>query len=304
MLTLLSADLTGDPYPLYRAIREQGHVYFDPGMKRWLITGYAEAMSASADLRFSSRQSFLLMPGVREMVPEGSPLNQHLSCSMILNDPPAHTRLRGLVSKSFTPKVVATMQQRIQDVTEELLNAVQGRGEMDLISDFAYPLPLRVIGDVLGFERAMLPTLKKCSDDIIRIFGTANPTIDIIRAAENSVHARNQYILKLIEMKQAEPQDDLLSEMVAVRDSGEGLTDDEICATCGLLLSAGHETTTGLVTTAVLELQRNREQLSRLREEPELIELALEEFLRYESSAQWNGRIVREDVELGGVTLR
>jgi cytochrome P450 len=300
--TLLSADLARDPYPLYHAIRANSPVYLDPKLGRWLVTGYAETVAVMSDLRFSAAlQTFPYTPKEGEETP---PILRYLASSMLSNDPPSHTRLRGLVNKAFTPRVVEAMRVRIQELADELIDGALPSGQMDLMRDLAYPLPLIVISEMLGLEPEMRDQFKRWSNDILTFLGTPNPTPELLAMVNGSVVARNSYIRSIANRRKEQPQADLMTALVQAEEQGQRLTEDELYATCGLLLTAGHETTSNLIGNGVLALLRHPQQLARLRAEPGMINGAVEEFLRYECPAQWVARTAKEDVVVGPATIR
>ena len=188
-----------DPYPLYHAIRSLEPVYRDPQLKRWLVTGYEQGTMVMSDARFSSKMAVLSFRGDQSAAP--SPVAKYLSSTMVMNDPPNHTRLRNLVGRAFTPRVLEGLRDRIQQLTDALLDAVQPAGQMEVMRELAYPLPLRVIGELLGVEHAMADRLKQWSNGIIRYIGTPNATPEIIEAANRSVIERNAYILGVADQR-------------------------------------------------------------------------------------------------------
>ncbi len=183
--TVLSADVVRDPYPLYHTIRSTSPVYLDPQLKRWLITTYEQGVAVMNDVRFSSKMAALAFRGDQRA--ESSPIARYLLSTMLMNDPPAHTRLRNLVSKAFTPRMLERLRDRIQSLTDALLDEVQPSGQMEVMRDLAYPLPLRVIAELLGVEHAMADQLKQWSNGIIRFLGTPNATPEIVDAANRGV---------------------------------------------------------------------------------------------------------------------
>lgn len=299
--TLLSADITRDPYPLYSAIRATSPVYFDAQLGRWLITGYDEAVAVLGDPRFSSKMAVQAFRADADAAQ--SPAARYFASTMVANDPPAHTRLRNLANKAFTPRVVEQLRARIQRLIDALLDAVQASGQMEVMRDLAYPLPLRVIAELLGVEPEMSAQLKQWSNEIVKFVGTPNATPEMLAAANRSVTERNAYILKLAAQRRTQPRADLITALTDVEEAGDRLSDEEICATCGILLTAGHETTSNLIGNGLLALLRHPEQLARLRDEPDLITPAVEELLRYDSPAQWTTRLATEDIEIGGAHI-
>ena len=297
--TLLSADVTHDPYPLYRAIRACSPVYFDPQFKRWLVTGYDEVKAMLSDLRFSSTVATRAF-GASEVGAQ-SPIGRYLASTMLTNDPPKHTRLRNLVSKAFTPGMMERLRAKIQHLTDALLDKVQPDGRMEVMRDLAYPLPLQVIIELVGADLEMAAPLQQWTSDLVRLVGTPNPLPEMLATANQSVVERNNYFLSIADRRRSQPRDDLITALVNVEEGGDQLTDEEICGTCGLLLGAGHETTSNLIGSGLLALLRHPDQLARLRAEPGLTGSAIEEFIRYDGPGQWGARLVLDEAEVGGV---
>ncbi len=221
---------------------------------------------------------------------------------MLFKDPPDHTRLRGLAQRAFTPRMVEQMRATIQELTDSLLDRVQTKGEMDVVADLAYPLPVTVIARLFGVPEEDQDTFHAWSDAL-------GKSLDLVEAEEvyndasRAAAAFTEYLAELADRRRAEPDDDLLSALVAAEEEGDKLTIDELYATCALLLVAGHETTVNLIGNGTLALLRNPDQLSLLRSSTELIRSAVEELLRYDSPVQLTSRIVREAVTLDGHTF-
>jgi cytochrome P450 len=299
--TLESADVTHDPYPLYHAIRACGPVYFDPKLERWLVTGYDAVASVLSDRRFSSKAAAQLMrPGQHA----DSPVGRYIARSIIRSDPPAHARLRSLVNRAFTPHVLEPLRTRIQDLTDSLLDRVQASSRMCVRADFAYPLPIAVITALLGADLSMSEQLRRWTADLNALLTTPTPTPQAFEAANRSVTERDSYIASLVAQRRVRPANDLITGLAMAEENGDRLSDEDICAVCGVLMSAGHETTTNLICNGLLALLRHPGEMTLLRENPELIGSAVEEFLRYDSPVQWNGRLAVEDVEIEGVAIQ
>jgi cytochrome P450 len=228
-----------------------------------------------------------------------------MGLSMLDRDPPDHTRLRGLVSKAFTPRVIEQLRPHIQGIVNRLLDKVEGEPGMDLIEQFAYPLPVIVICEMLGVPVADHERFKGWGLDIARGLDAILLPPDS-PVAERSMHARHAlaaYFRELIAERRAAPRDDMLSGLIAAEEAGDKLTEDELLATCILLLVAGHETTVNLIGNGTLALLRHPEQRKRLQEDPGLITTAVEELLRFDGPVQRTARIPSEDVTFGGKTI-
>jgi cytochrome P450 len=220
---------------------------------------------------------------------------------MLQQDPPDHTRLRGLVVKAFTARRVEDMRRRIQQVVDQTIDAIIDRGRMDLIEDFAFRLPVTIICDMLGIPEEHRETFYKSSRDGGRILDPVPLTPEEIAQANTGNALAKMYFEQLFELRRRNPSDDLATQLVQAEEDGSKLTNEEMTANIILLFGAGHETTVNLIGNGLLALYRNPDQLALLKANPSLITGAIEEFLRYDSSVQLTGRTTLEDVEdLGG----
>ncbi|MEW6152731.1 MAG: cytochrome P450 [Actinomycetota bacterium] len=295
----LAPETRADPYPFYHWLRDNEPVrHADDG--NWVLTRYADGAGVLRDPRFSPNPAHL-----REGAVAGSehhPVRQVGTNLMMFLDAPDHTRLRSLVSKAFTPRVVEQMRAQVQALVDELLDAVVARGEpeLDVVSDLGYPLPVAVICELLGvppFDRELFRSL---SSDASRLLDGGALDAD---AQQRGLVAGMQlfgYFTDLVEKRRPDPGDDLLSAMIAAEEAGDRLSHAELITTATLLFVAGHETTSNLIGNAVLALVRNPGEMDRLRRQPELGRGAVEEFLRYDSPVQFVARIATEDVVVGG----
>jgi cytochrome P450 len=280
----LSQEFLADPYPHYAAMRESDPVHFDEGRGSWLLFRYSDVEPA---LRDNERLSAEQQPGG----------------SMLVTDPPDHTRLRTLVSKAFTARTVSGLAPRIQRLVDELLDAAEHRGEMDAIADFAYPLPITVIAEMLGVEPERRDFFRSASQKIAVAMG---PITDM-SVAFRAIEGRNEllaYFEELIPKRKADPRDDVLSALVQAEDRGDSLTHGELLAMLLLLLVGGHETTVNLIANGLLALLRNPDQLELLRTENGIEKRAVEELLRYDAPVQYSGRVAKQDIEIGGKHIR
>ncbi|WP_305790142.1 cytochrome P450 family protein [Symbioplanes lichenis] len=284
-----------DPHPRYAQWRAAGPVRRTRlpggGAEVWLITRYEDARRALSDPRLSKQRAetgtvrSAARPGERNV------FGQH----MLAFDPPHHTRLRRLVSAAFTARRIEALRPRIEQITTELLDAVAGRDEVDLIDAFAFPLPIQVICELLGVPVADRDAFRAWSDVLV--------TGDRPRMPE-ALKALGAYIRGLLARRRADPGDDLLSGLIQVRDEGDRLSEDELSSMVFLLLIAGHETTVNLLGNGVYLLLKERPRWERLRAEPELLPTAIEEFLRFEGPvATATFRVATEDLEIGGQTI-
>lgn len=291
-----SPEFFRDPYPLLAALRERGpvqQVRSGPHGATWLVTGWAEARTALAEPRLSkdTTRYFADKPSKRNLAPA-------VSATMLATDPPDHTRLRRLAVKAFTPAAVARLEPRVAEIADGLLDRMADGGDSaDLVEDFAVPLPIEVIGDLLGVPREDRPALRRWSNDL---FAAGAP--DSIDAAS---HAISDYMTELIAKKRAEGTGaDLLTELIAARDEGDRLSEFELVSLAVLLVVAGHETTTNLIGNGALALLRDDALRTRLRQDPALIPDAVEELLRYDSPITTaTFRYAAEPLTLGGAEI-
>jgi cytochrome P450 len=228
-----------------------------------------------------------------------------LGLSMLDRDPPDHTRLRGLVSKAFTPKALESLRPHIQKIVDDLLTDAAGKGQMDLIEEFAYPLPVRVICEMLGVPVKDHERFKAWGLDIARGLDAIMlpPDSEVGQRSISGRRALAAYFRELIAERRAAPRDDMLSALITAEEAGDKLNEEELLATCILLLVAGHETTVNLIGNGTLALLRHPEQLQKLRENPGLIVTAVEELLRFDGPVQRTARIPSEDLTIGGRTI-
>lgn len=299
---LLRPEVRANPYPFYAQLRSQDPVHWDEAMGFWVLTRYDDVATAFNDPRFSRAQG--LMGGFRRL-PEAEqriaePVYHAYAQSMPYTDPPYHTRLRALVNKAFTPRVVERMRPYIQQVVDDLLDVVEVKGHMDVIRDLAYPLPLAVIAAMLGFPIEERQQLKKWSDDSFAVLGIVRHSPELMEGAARSMAEMSNYITTLSKDRRLQPQEDLLTALVTVVDEGERLTQDELIANVGVLLAAGHETTSNLIGNGVLALLRHPDQLQKLRANPALADSTVEEVMRYDNAVQVVYRSAAEDVAMDG----
>ncbi|MFI0909833.1 cytochrome P450 [Streptomyces abikoensis] len=272
-------------------------VTMSSGFRPWLIAGYDEARAALADQRFgkdSHRVAELL--DQHSLHGSDSLFGQFLSHHMLNTDPPEHGRLRKLVNKAFTPRTVARLRPRIEEICDELLDAMAGRSYVDLMAAFAVPLPVKVICELLGVPHEDRALFGSWSNTLV----SALP-----REVVNDASTRmSDYLRGLVKAKEDSPGDDILSALVHAREAGDQLTVDELVSMAFLLLAAGHETTMNLIGNGVLALLTHPHQLAVLRADPTAVPGAIEEFLRYDGPVnQATLRFTREPVEIGGVSI-
>ncbi|MEP6839434.1 MAG: cytochrome P450, partial [Bradyrhizobium sp.] len=229
------------------------------------------------------------------------PVFRSMSHWMLQQDPPDHTRLRGLVVKAFTARRMEDMRPRIQHIVDETLDRILPQGKMDLIEDYAFRLPVTIICDMLGIPEEHREVFYTGSRDGGRLLDPVPLTPEEIKQGNSSNAMAAMYFQQLFELRRKTPGDDLITQLVQAEEDGSKLSNEELTANIILLFGAGHETTVNLIGNGLLALHRNPDQLALLKARPELITNAIEEFLRYDSSVQLTGRVALEDIEdLGG----
>ena len=293
----LLPEFHADPYPFYRRLREKEPVHQSP-MGFWVLTRYEDCVAVLRDQRFG-REEFQQM--LSSVYGDDSEKPQ-LPRSMLFRDPPDHTRLRALVSKAFTPRMIETMRDHIQEIVDRLLDRVQDAGRMDVMEDLAYPLPVTVICEMLGVPVEDHASIRGWSADIARSLDAIGLPSDqtIVERGRTSRRALAGYFRRLVPERRARPQQDLLSGLIAAEEQGDKLSQDEVIAMCLLLFIAGHETTVNLIGNGTLALLRHPDQMRKLQADPALIGNAVEELLRYDSPVQRTARIASVDAEVGG----
>jgi cytochrome P450 len=290
-----------DPYPFYHRLREAAPVMRSP-LGFWLVTAYDDAALVLRDKRFGKDFVGNMQRRYGPKAME-EPAVSSLARTMLVLDPPDHTRLRGLVVKAFTARRIADMRPRITRLVDEQLDRVAGKGTMDVVADLAHRLPVIVICDLLGIPEDHRGPFLAGSNVNARILDPVPMSREEMDRANANTQMAGLYFEQLCELRRKEPQDDLTTEMVRAEEAGDRLTGDELRANIGLLFGAGHETTTNLIGNGLLALHRNPEQWERIKAEPALIPGMIEELLRYDSSVQLTARVAHEDVELGGATI-
>lgn len=298
----LAPETLSDPYPIYARLREEAPIHRSP-VGVWLVLGYDEAVQILRDHdNFSVDHSNRLdTDAVGERLGPTS-AERGMENIMLFKDPPDHTRLRGLVNKAFTPRVVGSLRHRIVEIVNELLDAVEPRGEMDVIQDFAYPLPVTVIAEMLGIPEEDRVGFKRWSRQIAPILDPVISDEVFYQIAEAGLGLA-VYFDELIAKRREAPGEDLITELIHAEEAGDRLTPEELRATLILLLVAGHETTMNLIGNGTLVLLRNPAQMERLRADPALAKTATDELLRYDGSVHLTARTATSDVEIGGVTI-
>ena len=295
---LLSREHFAAPYETFALMRERDPLYWCEPMGMWFATRYEDVHAVTRDRRFSSdKVDFFVPPGGDE---KSRAVRRFFTDWMVFCDPPEHTRLRKLVSRAFTPRSIAMLESFTQRVAEEALDRVSGKDQIDVISDFGFPVPSRVIAHMLGVAPDRVDDFEQWSRGVERVLGLVGDQDENISRAYAGIQSLAAYFHDLIAERRAAPGEGLLSLMVQPGEDGSVLSEHEVMASCALLLIGGHETTTHLIGNATLALLRNPGELARLRAQPDLAASAVEEVARYEAALPGIARTAQEDVPLSG----
>ena len=334
LLNLQRDEIRANPYPFYEKLRKEDPVHWDEELGLWVLTRYADIDSLYTDERFSRAQG--LMRGFDRLSASekqiAAPVYHSFSKTVFYADPPYHTHLRGLMNHAFTPRRVERLRPYIQKIVDELLDNMATMPEKDAIHDLAYPLPVMVIAELLGLPQSDRAQFKKWSDDLFAILGTArHKSTALLEQAANSLDELTDYVRVLSRKRREDPQDDLLTALLAVTEEDEAcphphasasphapgelirdrdaytssaLTGEELVSNINILLSTGHETTTHLIGNGLLALLQHPNESKKLREKPGLLGPAIEEMMRYDNPVQITYRSALEDADIRGKLIR
>src|SRR5438132_570394 len=299
---LLDPEVLANPYPLYRRLRSEAPVHWDPYLHAWVVTRYADVVTVlhhfSAN-RTPTPEQFAAM-GLSELGPIAQMMTRH----MLFMDAPANTRLRGLASMAFTPARVEVLRSHIRSILDDLMAPLLRAGRMDVIGDLAAPLPAIVTAEMLGVPTSDCDKLKAWSADFAEVLGNFQHNPDRASRTLKCVEEMTSYFRSAIRQMRIKPREGLINAFITAEIDGDRLSEDEVIANCIVTMVGGQETTTNLIGNGVLSLVRNPEELARLRRDPSLVPSAVEELLRYESPSQHTARLAPDDVELGGRPIR
>jgi pimeloyl-[acyl-carrier protein] synthase len=297
---LLDPEVLANPYPLYRRLREHDPVHWDPYLHAWIVTRYEDVITVLQ--RYTADRT--PTPAFFEALgaPEVAPIAKVMVKQMLFMDAPAHTRLRKLAGLSFTPARVRVLRDHIQQIATRLIDDViaRGSGQMDVLADFAEPLPAIVTAELLGVPVEDHLNLKNWSVTFAEMLGNFQHNPDRLGGVLKAVENLSNYFHQAIRDQRVHPRDGLIHEFMIAELDGDRLTDDEIVANSIVTMVGGLETTTNLITNGILSLLRNPDQLRRLRSDLSIMPAAVEELLRYESPSQHTARLAPDDVILGG----
>jgi cytochrome P450 len=294
-----------DPYPSYAALRREAPVYQVPGLGIWAISRYPDVVAVlRSPERFSSAAMAAAVRKPADLTPEPSQgqAPDPTALSIIGADPPAHTRLRSIVSRAFTPRRIADLEPRVREISRDLLARFVARGECDLVADYAVPLPVGVIAELLGIDRERQADFKRWSDAAMRaVFDS--PGQEEGEQIGQALVEMNEYVEQTIAARRARPGDDLIGTLLRAESCDGALTVDEVRLFVFTLLVAGNVTTTHLIANAMLALLSHRSELAKVAHTPGLVPDLVEEALRYDAPVQFTLRTATREVELGGVTI-
>lgn len=302
LFQLLDPAVVADPYPLYRRLRTEDPVHWDPFLHAWVVTRYADVVTVLR--RFSARAT----PTPERLSAIGlgalTPVAQVMVRQMLFMDAPAHTRIRGLASQAFTPRRVKVLREHIQDIVDGLLDRVIPTGRMDVLGDFANRLPAIVNAEMLGVPPSDHEQLKAWSADFAEALGAfqhdPERAVRILKTTEEMTN----YFQSAIREQRRHPRDGLIHAFLTAEIDGDRLTEDEVIANCIITMVGGQETTTNLIGNGMLSLLRNPSELARVLNDPALIPSTVEELLRYESPSQQTTRMAPDDGVLGDKQIR
>jgi hypothetical protein len=307
-LLLKSREFVQNPYPIYDQLRSADPVRWTELWGCWLLTTYEDVVAVLQDhQRFSSRGRVTNVLQ-RELQPsalaEAHPLIDHYSKGLINVDPPDHTRMRRLAQKTFLPRTLERLRPRVEEIVNDLIDEFEPTGKMDVVRDFAYPLPITVIAELLGVPAADRDNLKHWSGAILEFQAVPRTDAEVVLRSQKALLELRDYFRGVFAQRRRKPEQDLISELLAVEEQGDHLTEEELLSTCVSILIGGHETTTSLLSSAVWLFINHPDLLARARQAPASMSGAVEEVLRFESPFQRLTRVAKEDVEIRGQKIR
>src|SRR5579863_10020325 len=301
---IFSDEILQDPYPTYTRLHEEGPLHYldvDGKWALWSIVSHAECSSAAKDPRLSAKRSqqlILSLPIGSQS--EFSELARMFGLWLIFMDPPEHTRLRKLLNKGFSPAAIEGLRPQVETIVDQMLKPLQRGSEVELMHEFANPLPVRVILEMLGIPQELRDTFVNWSHDIAVFRGSPDRTVEHARAAQDALIALTDFFRTTVAERRRNKGNDLISLLIDIEEEGEVLTEEELYAQCIALLFAGHETTRNLIGNGMYTLLKHPQETAELREKPEMIRTAVEELLRFESPVQLTARVLKEDIEVCG----
>ena len=303
---LVSAEIFYEPHPLYHMLRYSEPVHWSSVLNAWILTRYDDVMAAFKDSRLSNAMRRAV--GTAQLSPElrkkMKPIDRFLLLWVLNLDNPEHHKLRVLLSKAFTPAAMEAMRPRIVATANDLLDRVQNDKEMDFVAQYAHPLPVRVIGDMFGMPEDSREVLNRWSKHISTFFEVGPARVEALENMTQAVGEMTEYLREIVNDNRKKPQDNILGSLIRAEEEGSMLNEDQLLATCVMLLFAGHDSTVNLLGSGMYSLLNNRNQMELLKANPGLIRTAVDEFLRYESPVMRHDRVAREDITLHGKLIR
>lgn len=304
---IFDEEILQNPYPTYARLHDEGPLhYLDVGGKWavWSIISHAECSSIAKDPRLSAKRAQqMLLPLPRSRQSEFSELARMMGLWLIFMDPPEHTRLRKLLNKGFSPAAVEGLRPQVESIVDEMLKTLKHGSEVELMREFANPMPVRIISELMGVPYEQHEAFANWSRAIAVFRGSPDRTVEQARAAQDALIALTEFFRKTVAERRRNKGTDLISLLIDIEEEGEVLTEEELYAQCIALLFAGHETTRNLIGNGMYTLLKNPQATAELRENPELIRSAVEELLRYESPVQFTARVLKEELEVCGRTI-
>jgi cytochrome P450 len=305
---LFTDEFVQDPYPTYRRLLAEGPLHFvdvSGGLWGiWAVFSHAECSAIAKDPRLSAKRiDRMLVTLPMDRQDEFKELVRMIGMWMIFIDAPEHTRMRKLMNKGFSPSSAEALRPQVEKIVDKILDPIAKMSSADLVEKLAYPMPVRVISELLGVPETMEDSFLRWSAAIAEFNGSPHRTVEHAQNAQNAVLALTDFFRKAVAERRRNKSDDLISLLIDIEAEGEVLTEEELYAQCVMLLFAGHETTRNLIASGIYSLLREPEKMAELRENPALIRTAVEEFLRFESPIQYTARVAKENIELCGVRI-
>jgi cytochrome P450 len=301
---LFSEEILQNPYPAYARLHEEGPLHYvdvDGKWAVWAVFSHAECSSIAKDPRCSAKRAqHLLLTLPVGSQSEFSELARMFSLWLIFMDPPEHSRLRKLLNKGFSPAAIEGLRPQVEAIIDRMLMPLKHGSEVELMSEFANPMPVRIISEMLGVPQEFHDTFVNCSRAIAEFRGSPDRTVEQARAAQDALIELTDFFRKTVAERRRNKGNDLISLLIDIEEDGEVLTEEELYAQCIALLFAGHETTRNLIGNGMYTLLQHPQETEELREKPEMIRTAVEEILRYESPVQFTARVLKEEIQVCG----
>ncbi|MGD9682251.1 MAG: cytochrome P450 [Candidatus Obscuribacterales bacterium] len=303
-LNPITDEFLQDPYPTFSRLQKEEPVYWSEKSKYFIITRYEDVFGILKDNTYGKRlQQWKQVNPVVKLVPQVSKMMKSRSLWMLNQDQPDHTRLRGLVNKAFTPSMIGNMKAHIAEIADYLLSGLKDRDEFDLVTEYAFPLPVTVIAEMLGVPSEDRDKFRHWSTQMTETL-EPTPNLEHMKKSNAANEELIDYLRPLVAKRRQDPKDDLISALIHAEEEGNKLTEDELLGNCVLILVAGHETTVNLIGNSVRCLLSHPDQLALLKSQSELLPKAINEVLRYESPVQLVRRLAGQETELRGKKIK